>query len=373
MGPVRNFPECDRSTRGNIAPLRGVRRGKLNRQWEQIAHAPDSVRAVIEQINGDLTRYGAANKDLVTQTKLLALNAVIEAARAGDAGRSFAVVANEVQRLAEQAAETAESFQRRVQNRIDESRELVDKLEGARLIDLAESLVQLIVRNLYERTADVRWWATDTSLWEALSDPVPEKVAFATARLGVIHRYYTVYSDLVLVGADGRAVANANPSYRRRVESLDHQTSDWFRAAMGTPSGDHYIADDVRHSRSQEGRQVLIYGTAVREGGRTNGRALGALGIYFDWELQGTTIVTSEIALTDAEQARTLVMLLDASQRVIATTDPTLLFNAYPLQTGGAKRGSYYDSAGALVAFAQTHGYQEYDGRGWYGVVVQES
>jgi len=70
-----------------------------------------------------------------------------------------------------------------------------------------ESLVQLIVRNLYERTADVRWWATDPSLWRALEDPTPEAVAFATKRLGIIHRYYTVYSDLVLVNAEGKAVA----------------------------------------------------------------------------------------------------------------------------------------------------------------------
>lgn len=335
------------------------------------ADTPDSVRSVIEQINGDLTRFGAANKDVVTQTKLLALNAVIEAARAGEAGKSFAVVAHEVQRLAEQAAETADAFQRRVQSRIGESRALVDKLEGARLIDLAESLVQLIVRNLYERTADVRWWATDASLWEALADPTPANISVANARLGVIHRYYTVYSDLVLVGADGRAVATANPSYRRGVDGVDYQTSAWFRDAMATVTGDHYAADEVRRSRSQEGRQVLIYSTAVREGGRTTGRSLGALGIYFDWELQGTTIVQDEIALGEAEKRQTTVMLLDGQQRIIATTEPTGLFETFPLRANGEKRGSYYDPDGALVAYAQTHGYQEYDGRGWYGVVVQ--
>jgi hypothetical protein len=154
--------------------------------------APAGVRDVIEQINDDLQHYGAANRQVVMQTKLLALNAVIEAARAGEAGKSFAVVANEVQRLAAQAAQAAETFQSRVEHRIGESRALVGALEGARLIDLAESLVQLIVRNLYERTADVRWWATDASLWRALDSPTPDNLAAATERLGVIHRYYTV-------------------------------------------------------------------------------------------------------------------------------------------------------------------------------------
>ncbi len=329
------------------------------------------VRDVIEQINDDLQHYGAANRQVVMQTKLLALNAVIEAARAGEAGKSFAVVANEVQRLAAQAAQAAEAFQTKVEHRIGASRQLVGELEGARLIDLAESLVQLIVRNLYERTADVRWWATDTSLWQALHDPNPENVQLANERLGVIHRYYTVYSDLVLVDTRGRAVATANPHYRAKVKSLDYLTSTWFQNAIALKSGDEYTADEVRNSRSQSGRQVLIYGTAVREKGQTHGRTLGALGVYFDWELQGSTIVSNEIALGAAERTRTDVLLLDGKRRVIASTDTKLLFQNFLLDDTGRKRGSYVNRDGNLVAFARTHGYQEYDGLGWTGVVVQ--
>lgn len=335
------------------------------------ATAPDGVRGVIEKINSDLQHYGAANRQVVMQTKLLALNAVIEAARAGEAGRSFSVVANEVQRLAGQAADAADVFQNRVQTRIAESRALVNVLEGARLVDLAESLVQLIVRNLYERTADVRWWATDASLWRALQDSTPDNIDRATERLGVIHRYYTVYSDLVLVDARGQAVTTANPAYRDKVRTIDYHTAVWFQNAISLRSGDEYVADEVRRSRSQSGRQVLIYGTAVREGGATHGRALGALGVYFDWELQGASIVRNEIALAPDEVARTTVMLLDGRRRIIASTDQEALFGHYELDDRGGARGSYVDASGAQVAFARTHGYQEYDGQGWVGVVVQ--
>ena len=97
------------------------------------------------------------------------------------------------------------------------SETLVEQMEGVRLIDLAQSLVQLIVRNLYERTADVRWWATDTAFWQALAEPDADRLAFAADRLGTINRFYSVYCDLVLTDARGRVVANADSRQARQL------------------------------------------------------------------------------------------------------------------------------------------------------------
>jgi len=342
------------------------------------AVTPRSMRVVTNEIGRDLDQFGADNTHVVKQIKLLAINALIEAARAGEAGKGFAVVANEVQRLAQVASDMTVQFQRNVLSRIGLSRSmaatLVEEMEGVRLSDIAQTLVQLIVRNLFERTADVRWWATDSALWEALQDPQPQRLAFASERLGVISRFYTVYLDLVLTDLSGRVVASANPAYHRRLAGADLAADPWFQAAVALKTGDEYIVDDVKLSPMHDRRSALVYATGVREGGKLDGKLLGTLGVYFDWQNQGQAIVDKEANLPAHVAERTVVMLLDGASRIIACSDPARLFSDFALtRPDGLTRGSYYDRNGAIVAFAKTLGYEDYDGLGWYGVVVQQT
>lgn len=112
--------------------------GKLSEQSQQIGQ-------IIEVITG-----------IADQTNLLALNAAIEAARAGEQGRGFAVVADEVRNLAEQSAGAAKEIYAIVSEIRNDIEQAVNAMDmGAREVNEGVAVVERAGRSLDEIVAKV--------------------------------------------------------------------------------------------------------------------------------------------------------------------------------------------------------------------------
>ncbi len=349
-----------------------------NSNTEQFS--PEVVASLTNTLDSVMDKTITAIDRVNDQIRVLALNARIEAARAGDAGKAFNIVAMEIAGLSNTSTTVVANLKRRSRKTLTRISKISESMsasfKGVRLSDLARMNIDLVDRCLYERSCDVRWWATDASVVNALAQKSPKSLEHASQRLRTILESYTVYSDLLVCNTAGQVVANGRPDLFRSV-GTDASDTAWFQTAMQTRTGREYGFHSVHNSSCVNNRPSVVFSAAIRENGLIDGRVLGVLGIIFNWETFANDIVRN-VALSDEEKSSTRVCIVDSTGHVLADSAGRMQNDA--IDFGGRSR-LFASKAGHVVAEvagtscyigqAKSAGFETY-ASGWHGILIQE-
>ena len=229
----------------------------------------------------------------------------------------------------------------------------------------ARVAIDILIRNLFERTADIGFLATDSSIRAyaqraaAAGDETPDDAEQRSAlheRFGEYLRKYSVYHNIILLAPDGKVLLQFDES-----NPIDTSRDPLIGESLSTEQA--YVETFRRTDLLPGEDSPLIYSFRVMS--EDHSHPVGVLCLCFRFQDECQRIFRS----LQGDEDWTVITLLAPDGKIIASSDPY----QFPLgarleRTAGDEcRITRFAGREYLTTSCETHGYQGYQGPGWIG------
>jgi len=347
-----------------------------NASYESGGISPDELMRsrLIPEINKETYVKVQDDKQSI---KLISLNGIVFASKLGKRGVALGPVFDQITETGDFATSKMEELLREMA-----VGELMLNLKT--LETFSKQAIDLIDRNLFERSAAIRWWSTDQYFWRALQEPTDENVLAAAHRLRDINSSYAMYRNLLLADRMGRVLTASTPELIPDVSEVRVADHPWFVRAMRSKKPGDYSVQDVGQTDLERGaRRSLIYSGAVRRDGARSGDCVGVLASLFDWETESGKILKTCLP-KDRKGKRIdgcVAFYTNKDMQVIETTDANLVpLSTVPdlpqenqtLEAGASTSGVLrMGNHVYIIGSSRSKGYREYEGLGWSAHILR--
>ena len=290
-----------------------------------------------------------------------------------EAGRMEQEAAHVFSPLIEDMGATKGKFEHLQQRLVEAIVSEMLKKVVSELTDAAKFAINILKRNLFERTADVGYLAMDWELCDFLRmhvcegesvtpEEYRERKEFVQNRLQQYVYEYTVYDEIIILDLQGRVVANLDESTGITL-TKDPLLEETLKAGRPGAASDEPYVETFRATDLRPGKgNTLVYSQTMRH--PETKEELGILCLCFDFADEMQRI------FDDLEEGGSfIVSILDKAGRVIASNNTSAL----PL---GEKLAAQVDESSSFIKFrgadyiattVSTDGYQGFYGLEWYG------
>ena len=246
--------------------------------------------------------------------------------------------------------------------------DLYETVLASRLQDsefVSHLLVDLLDRNLYERSDDCRWWAVTPELRVALDSQTIDSamVSRITNILEYINELYTVYTRIFVYDNTGCVVASTNPidgDVSIIGSTIDETT---LAHVMSLRTEQQYYVSPFVPDALYDNAPTYIYHAAIMAPDSIT--VVGGIGIVFDSAPELSAMLQGGIAEKESIKA----FYIDRQGQIISSTDPTrpvgsvLEIDADLLALPNGKSTSrivIHDGHYSILGCSVSHGYREF-------------